>query len=143
MSPPNSPAAKFASKSDAHVRTNTQIKFLYCSLANMLHKETNQAIFTKINSWLNTYLELDKTIQTAPGTPCEYAWYLSKIFVVPAAVLFFGIIFLLFQLIKYIWYWKGLLTGVLIFLWCSGLNKIKFVAMCSYNFLFMLLALCE
>ena len=33
MSPPNSPAAKFASKSDAHVRTNTQIKFLYCSLA--------------------------------------------------------------------------------------------------------------
>ena len=29
MSPPNPPVAKFTSKSDAYVRTDTQIKFLY------------------------------------------------------------------------------------------------------------------
>ena len=30
--PPNPPAAKFASQGDAHVRTNTQIKFMYYPL---------------------------------------------------------------------------------------------------------------
>ena len=45
---PNSPAAKFASQGEAHMRTDTQIKFIYYPLFSVCKTSLNTKLCIKI-----------------------------------------------------------------------------------------------